>query len=228
VVYRNVEHAIQTLPPESSRTPEIRHPPPPTKGSRPSSPRTDVDLTAAAAAAESDAPAVASMVSFPDATKAFFQRSSEVAQRTVSRPLNAISKILSELNESPPPSSSGDTQPGPSSPEYAAPSYQPRLPRPPRQRSYQSPPLPQQQQQQGPGQQGQQYPRNPNVQPGDYLPDNADVAESIARATEAQNKAALGTLKSMFPDIDEDVLEIVLLSSKGEMSEAIDRLLDMS
>jgi hypothetical protein len=220
----NVERAIQTLPPESARTPEIRHPP--ARGTTtPPSPRPDVDLTA-----ESDAQAVVSGTTFPDATKAFFQRSSEVAQRTVSRPLNAISKILSELGEpeqhdeqphSPSAAnrSPSDTPPPPST-EYA-PSYQPRRPRP-RQRSQPSPSS-----SLSPPPQGA-YPPNPNVEPGDYLPDNADVTASIARATEAQQKAALGTLKSMFPDIDEDVLEIVLLSSKGELPAAIDRLLDMS
>jgi Rab5 GDP/GTP exchange factor len=180
----------------------------------PLSPRPDIDLTA-----ESDAQAVVSGTTFPEATKAFFQRSSEVAQRTVSRPLNAISKILSELGEPEQPVPSPSAVPPPVV-EYA-PSYQTRRPRQPRQRSQPSPSatlLPQQ----------SSYPASANVEPGDYLPDSADVAASIAQATEAQQRAALGTLKSMFPDIDEDVLEIVLLSSKGEISAAIDRLLDMS
>lgn len=54
------------------------------------------------------------------------------------------------------------------------------------------------------------------------------ATKAIDRQVELQRKARLETLGGMFPDLESEVLEMVLLSNGGEMSNAIDCLLTFS
>jgi len=66
---------------------------------------------------------------------------------------------------------------------------------------------------------------------GDWLPDSAsaaDVQAEIDARAAIETEAALGTLRTLFPTVEKDVLEVVLLSSGGDLAQAVDSLLEMS
>lgn len=114
---RNVEAAIQTLPRSTEPTPELAqtgfphkadrtatlsvadrpHSPGPSAGSSPR-PRTPISATTAGGRQETESAAdLHPNVSFPDATKAWFQRTGDLVERGVSKPLNAIARIVDDL-----------------------------------------------------------------------------------------------------------------------------------
>ena len=66
---------------------------------------------------------------------------------------------------------------------------------------------------------------------GDWLPDSAsaaDVQAEIDARAAAETEAALGTLRTLFPTMETGVLEVVLVSSGGDLAQAVDSLLEMS
>ncbi|GAA98435.1 uncharacterized protein L969DRAFT_94204 [Mixia osmundae IAM 14324] len=208
----NVEDAIAHLPSESSPVLEPFKRFTRAEQEQPSAAEPDdIAATEADTASALEQPGA----TLPSITRGFLQKSGDNLTKTVSKPLNAIGKIFDELAIS---SKESDLRP-PS--ESGTP-----LPSPARRRGY------------SPWQAGAPTDRPasagssllPQTQPGDYRPDNqsaATVQAEIDRAHEAAHSAALGTLQQIFPTMTSDVLEIVLVSQKGDLERSIDRLLEM-
>ncbi|GAA5851269.1 hypothetical protein JCM8547_004190 [Rhodosporidiobolus lusitaniae] len=71
----------------------------------------------------------------------------------------------------------------------------------------------------------------PSPDPALYVPETVgdeEVLREIDRQHEEQRMASLGTLESVFPGLEREVLEMVLLSSGNDVGKAIDSLLEMA
>ena len=186
--------------------------------------------TAAVDAAERDATSVRPFID-ASAAKAFFQKSSDIAQRTVSKPLNAIGKIIDDIGS--PSKENGPARP-PISPNRSTSGSE--VPR--RRRGYTpslysqtsesstslaspaSPTTPTSQS--GASQAGRQASNYnptyllPATAPGDYLPEDATPASiqaQIDRGKDGQQRANLETLKQMFPSVRSyNVMQTFVLS----------------
>lgn len=142
----------------------------------------------------------------------FITRSSDLAQKTMSKPLSAISKIISDLGD--PSEESPRSAPGPALSPHSAeqrgrrgynPLYYPGGPS------------------QGPGPRPRLHPQ----QRSDYLPDSAtpeSIQAQVDNESGGQQKANLNTLESMFPQIDGEVREAVLSSCQYDLGKAVDVL----
>lgn len=84
---------------------------------------------------------------------------------------------------------------------------------------------------------GSSIPSTPLSHPdhaGAYVPDSVDPAAVAAemekrdRLQRQQHAANIDTLRSIFPSLPTEVLEVVLVTQQGEMSKTIDALLEMS
>jgi len=60
------------------------------------------------------------------------------------------------------------------------------------------------------------------------MPDIQFLQAEIDRAHEKQNEASKGTLRQIFPGVDEEVLELVFEESEGQLERSIELLLDMT
>ena len=245
-----VEKAIASLPPEEEATQaaQAQHILPDKSeqfvtvtpvSSAPSRRQEDVNLLQAPGYADPPVPRSASPA---EATKDFLVRSSDNLQKTVSKPLQALSRIFTEMGsdadviagiprdgQSSQPSSSTQTWPRrrpsqssmttPTSPYKRrgyAPAYINNIPQVSANR--QQPP------------QTQSSDRRAIYQAADYLDDSVsaeEVQEEADRSYKASFSAKIDTLASIFPDIEKETLEIVLLSSGEDVERTIEGLLDM-
>ncbi|GAA6021439.1 hypothetical protein JCM10207_004734 [Rhodosporidiobolus poonsookiae] len=196
----------------------------------------------------------AGSTSFPESTKQFLLRGTDSVEKAMSKPLGALAKIFEQFeataNEitgqqpyghghaqqlSPgsippaplPPSPTPSLGFGPSAPGQAG-----QRPSAHKRRSYLAastarPPLPPL-----PPSSGSLHLRSPPApDPAMYAAEDAgddEVLKEIDRQHEAQRMAALGTLQSVFPAVEREVLEMVLLSSGGDVGKSIDSLLEMA
>lgn len=137
----------------------------------------------------------------------FLTRSSDLAQKTMSKPLNAISKILNDLGQERPPD------------EHLPPQTQDQMRRRGYNPGYYPPQI-------APGAQ----PRRPHPhqrEPSDFLPDSAtpeSIQAHVDRNAASQRTATLDTLNSMFPQMDSEVREAVLTSCNNDLAKAVDAL----
>lgn len=191
-----------------------------------------------------------------EATRDFFIRSSDNLQKTVSKPLQALGKIFTEMGSESemiagyPGHGQQQSRGGhpPLSPQQ--PQQTPRGQRPPSQRTRSqaslaspiSPParqsrlppagytpeyaqgMPQQQVRPAQGSRPSSY------QPADFLDDSVsaqDVQAVADRNYKANFDAKIDTLASIFPGIERETLEIVLLSNGEEVERTIEGLLEM-
>ncbi|GAA5910721.1 hypothetical protein JCM6882_002061 [Rhodosporidiobolus microsporus] len=196
--------------------------------------------------------------SFPESTKQFLLRGTDSVEKAMSKPLGALAKIFEQLEQtaneitgqpqhpgqyggqqipprgippaplppSPTPSlgfASGGAPPPPSSVAGQRPNAHKR-------RSYLAPARP------GlpplPPSTGSLHLRSPpSPDPAMYVAEDVgdeDVMREIDRQHEEQRMAAIGTLQSVFPGMEREVLEMVLLSSANDVGKAIDSLLEMA
>ncbi|CAG8666563.1 3557_t:CDS:2, partial [Racocetra fulgida] len=58
--------------------------------------------------------------------------------------------------------------------------------------------------------------------------DNMDVQAEVAKLSEAEFQYSLATLRSMFPNMDPDICELVLQNNEWRIARAIDQLLEIS
>lgn len=142
----------------------------------------------------------------------FITRSSDLAQKTMSKPLNAITKILNDLGQDRAQDSNDEAHQH--SPDFM------------RRRGYHPMYYPAQvaPRQEGPS------PRRPvpgQREPSDFLPDSATPAAiqaQVDRNAAGQRTATLNTLSSMFPQMDVEVREAVLTSCNNDLAKAVDAL----
>ncbi|KAM0787741.1 hypothetical protein ACM66B_003798 [Microbotryomycetes sp. NB124-2] len=184
-------------------------------------------IAAAAADPESPTPLQQPGMSLPDATKAFLLRSTDSVERMVSKPLNAIGRIFEQFEETVSDLPGGQqVLYGGASPRHGHNSH-PLPPLPPNDgRSAASPKRRSLQPFVG-GVGSQRTGGEQGMYAGDETPASV-LSERIDRQHEQQRQAALETLKSVFPNLEAEVLEVILLSNGGDMSKTIDALLEMS
>ncbi|WWC90620.1 uncharacterized protein L201_005556 [Kwoniella dendrophila CBS 6074] len=238
---KNVEDAIQELPPS------------PTASTSRALPPADMSPFSAVTSGEEAARplSLTTTTQALDGTKRFFQRTGDLAQEAVSKPLSAIGKILSTM-QSP---SSGDNN---RSEDGSHTSDDERSPQRNRQNSQNTPasrdvfrtrrsefnnlrastPESPSRTLQGfglgvPGDNSAPGSRAGTPTPGDNpIPDFSSMqlqsTIDMSQETYAQTRRAnVQTLHQMFPALDEDVVEAVLEGSQDDLGLAIDRLLEM-
>lgn len=187
---------------------------------------------------------MAGSTSLPDMTRTWlFTTVPQLAEKAVSKPLNAIARIVDDLASSEP--DEGGPGPGerhglrrasssvdvhPSSPiDSGDPARRgsrrrggrPRSADSPRARSADLPPhpssvLPAH---------GKEKLAPPPADPRPGVQTDIDKVESLKRAEHA---AKLDTLAAIFPQLEPELLEVVLITHRGIISKAIDSLLEMS
>ncbi|KAI5476770.1 hypothetical protein MNV49_007285 [Pseudohyphozyma bogoriensis] len=210
--------------------------------------------TVEVAGVDSDSPDLLQQpgLSFPESTKAFLIRSTDSVERIVSKPLSAIGRIFDNFEEQllSPGGVGGDRDSKGGAGVQGEGSLQPQHSggsAASRRRSYapytggqNRPPVSPtggrraQSGEPGTGTGGQQQQRVPHPHQGMFAPDGVSseaVAEQIERMeklNEEKRSAALETLRGIFPQLENEVLEMVLLSKSGDVAQAIESLLDMS
>lgn len=252
----NVEKAIQSLPrdeaddvPPPAAIPDRARPTSPDRRDRPSAGKssgTPVDAIGGSSGDTDSAALIAQPhMSFPDATKQFFVRSSDSVERIVSKPLGAIGRIFEQLeslagdngdtiasgNLKPPPGYQQQQQHGRQPPDAVSDGnngYHPaylseaalsgRLPIPPAQVS------PPQTRRTRRGSSASSRRRPLPVRSfgsGDasaYTPDDTSASDAmleIDRQHEQQRQANIETLRNMFPQIEDDETLEVVLLSQN-------------
>ncbi|ORY92652.1 hypothetical protein BCR35DRAFT_298132 [Leucosporidium creatinivorum] len=195
-------------------TPRPRPPPLSTNTTSPSAaPPADLPLTSPEGT-DVDSPSLLQQpgLSFPSTAKGFLLRSTDSVERIVSKPLGAIGRIFEQLDQAvsdtgvagPRMSPRGGQQPLPAIPGVGGQQGQP---------------------------QGQLSERRSGSLEGMYAGEGTtaeEVSREIDRQTEERRMASIGTLKNVFPNLEDEVLEMVLLSNSGDMAKTIDALLEMS
>ncbi|BGP16072.1 hypothetical protein JCM10213_006792 [Rhodosporidiobolus nylandii] len=191
-------------------------------------------------------------VSFPESTKQFLLRGTDSVEKAMSKPLGALAKIFEQLEQTANEITGQTPPPGahPRSPHAIPPAPLPPSPTPSlgfsstppgarpsvhKRRSYLAAPQPVHPSRPGlpplPPSTGSLRLRSPpSPDPGMYAPEGAgdeDVLREIDRQHEEQRAAAVGTLESVFPTVEKEVLEMVLLSCGNDVGRAIDSLLEM-
>ncbi|GAA6027228.1 hypothetical protein JCM8097_002504 [Rhodosporidiobolus ruineniae] len=184
-------------------------------------------------------------ISFPESTKQLLLRGTDSVEKAMSKPLGALAKIFEQLEQTAN-EITGQTPPPAPLPPSPAPSLglqagAPPPPPPPhsarpaahKRRSYLAaptpvrpglPPLP-------PSTGSLHLRQPPSPDPGLYAADDVgdeDVMREIDRREEEQRRVKIGTLESVFPGVEKEVLEMVLLSSGNDVGKAIDSLLEMA
>ncbi|GJN89339.1 hypothetical protein Rhopal_002319-T1 [Rhodotorula paludigena] len=201
-------------------------------------------------------PATPQDLTFPETMKQSFLRGTDSVERAMSKPLGALARIFEQLEETAAEFRGDAAQqhqqqqllphvpPAPLPPTPGAPAHSAR-PGVSKRRSYHAslhgPPAPGS----GGGYPGQHRPGLPPLPPSSgslqhgvpepdpalYAPadetDEAVLAE-IDRQHEEARMAALETLRGVFPNVEDEVLEMVLLSNSGDMGKTIDSLLEMT
>ncbi|GAA6056714.1 hypothetical protein JCM3770_006481 [Rhodotorula araucariae] len=240
-------------PPPPPRDPfQHARPTSPTTPSRPpaSVPGVSADLLAPAEAASASllphggeggvAPATPTPrdLSFPESMKASLLRGTDSVERAMSKPLGALARVFEQLEQT----ANDLTGQSPASTPPPAP-LPPTLvpgPRPgvSKRRSYHAgaggaprrpdlPPLPP-----SSGSLSLGIPRDDEgPDPAMYAPDEETdeaVLREIDRQHEEARQATLETLQGIFPGVEGEVLEMVLLSNSGDMGKTIDSLLEMT
>lgn len=225
--YRNVEQAIQALPP----SPDPTSPPgvPAVVSSR--STTSDLSQLSSAPASSSVGEESARTLQLPQVaaiaedTRKFLERTGE----SLSKPLSAIGRIFSEVLDDEPRNPSGG-YPGASGQAYRPRNGRPTSPRetgllPP----LQFPNL-------GFDLSSSSSPNTPNggpasAHPGSRAPTPLDFSlmqAEIDRAHAAAADAARNTLHQIFPTMDREVTDMVLEANNGDLGRSIDKLLEMS
>ncbi|KAK4056939.1 hypothetical protein OIO90_002189 [Microbotryomycetes sp. JL221] len=173
-------------------------------------------------------------LSLPDATKAFLMRSTDSVERMVSKPLTAIGRIFEQFEETVSDLPGGQQALyGGASPRHSN-HGQGQHPLPPLPASASGSPSPGSRRRQlqpfvgGTALHGDARTDDARTMYVDDETPSVEVSERIERQHEQQRQAAVETLKNVFPNIEAEVLEVVLLSNGGDMSKAIDALLEMS
>ncbi|WVQ95022.1 hypothetical protein IAU59_002114 [Kwoniella sp. CBS 9459] len=235
---RNVEDAIQELPPSPSASTSRALPP------------ADMSPFSAVASGEEAAKplSLTTTVQAIDGTKRFFQRTGNLASEAVSKPLNAIGKILEGMQTASDDRSEDGSATG--SGEERSPERRPRaeVPTPSsrdvfwsRRAPFNRATTPESPSRtlQGfglgvPGDGSAPASRAGTPTPGDGLapPDFSSLqiqsTLDISQEAYAQTRRAnVQTLHQMFPALDEDVVEAVLEGCGDDLGVAIDRLLEM-
>ncbi|CAE6470703.1 unnamed protein product [Rhizoctonia solani] len=224
---KNVEQAIQALPP--SPDPSSPATAPAVISSR--STASDLSQLSSATGSSSVGEESARTLQLPQVaaiaedTRRFLERTGE----SLSKPLNAIGRIFSEVLD--------DEPRGPGSGYPGASSQAPYRPRPGRPGAS------------GEGQMGLlpplQFPNlgfdtsNPTTPNGGHTPnypnsrattplDFSAMQAEIDRAHAAAADAARATLHQIFPTMDKEVMDMVLEANNGDLGRSIDKLLEMS
>ncbi|GAA5860529.1 hypothetical protein JCM1840_000287 [Sporobolomyces johnsonii] len=227
-------HAIASSP----TRPALGHPPSPTADLS-STAHQSPDETSSASLLPSSSVAEGSVppnLSFPSSTKALLLRGTDSVERAMSKPIGALARIFEQLevtaNEL-----TGQTPP----PAQQVPGGGGGRPSAVKRRSYvagypQTSPTPSLSPF-GPSSSsaGSSFSPNlsapPSPDPALYAPptiSDASVTVEIDRQHEAQRQAALETLESVFPDVEHEVLEMVLLSNGGDVGRTVESLLEMA
>ncbi|WWC71493.1 uncharacterized protein I206_105451 [Kwoniella pini CBS 10737] len=227
---KNVEDAIQELPPS------------PTASTSRALPPTDMSPFSAVTSGEEAAKplSLTTTVQALDGTKRFFQRTGNLAQEAVSKPLSAIGKIL-ETMQSPSDDQSEDGSEGEEEEEEADSSsrdvFRTRTKRSQFNRAI-TPESPSRNFQGFglgvPNESSTPVSRAGTPSPNDQinLPDfsSLQLQSTIDMSQESFSqirRANVQTLHQMFPALDEDVVEAVLEGSGDDLGLAIDKLLEM-
>ncbi|KAL8293365.1 hypothetical protein RQP46_000066 [Phenoliferia psychrophenolica] len=225
----HVELAIQNLPVDPSDS-SLRLPSTPIKSSTSPLPPSSSLSPSSSTTLDSDSPSLLQTqnLSFPDATKAFFIRSSDSVERIVSKPLGAIGRIFEQLEQLAGENDSVATGNlvGPGGPHS----------QPPTPTSMSSPhviSMPPPRQVRKRTQSGVAFNSQGEVDPmaGNYVEDGmspVQVSMEIEKQEEGRRLATLETLTGIFPGLEHEVLEMVLLANSGDMARTIDALLEMS
>ena len=174
-----------------------------------------------------------------EATKDFLVRSSDNFQKTVSKPLQALGRIFTEMGSDadvigglPRDSQNQQAQSGPSRQSSQSSVTQPISPH--RRRGYapayhQDVPQVPRRQQVIPARERSEGQRA-IYQAADYLDDSVSaeaVQEEADRTHRVAFSAKIDTLASIFPNIEKETLEIVLLSNGEDVERTIEGLLEM-
>ncbi|KAG8834952.1 hypothetical protein FRC17_006255 [Serendipita sp. 399] len=242
---RNVEEAIQTLPPSPRITPA-------TPSTDPIQVYPEPPKTPSAAPAPGEESANALQLPTPasvaEDTKKFLQRTGEFAQQTISKPLNAIGKLLTEALDGIEDDSthrrgdSGQWNHPDRISQYAQDARTPQrnAPVPIMQAPYKArvrpaastpspsttpstaPPLPPRREM-FPGTYGDLgRSRSPSPEVG---PRN--LAEEIGAIEDAHRQAARETVSQIFPSVEGEVVDMVLEANGGDLGRTIDAILEM-
>lgn len=219
-VYSNVERAILALPPSPDPTS-------PTPGPAIVSSRSDLSQFSSASASSSTGEESARSLQLPQVaaiaedTRRFLERTGE----SLSKPLNAIGRIFSEVLDDEP-RSPGGGYPGASiqAPYRVRNGHRPD----PTDGHGLLPPL----QFPGLGFNPSSHPSTPNnmqtisrsTTPIDFSAIEAEIDRAHAEAADA----ARNTLQQIFPTVDREVAELVLEANNGDLGLSIDKLLEMS
>ncbi|KAG9286138.1 hypothetical protein G9A89_010152 [Geosiphon pyriformis] len=163
--------------------------------------------------------------------RAFFENGRNIAHRTIQKPLNIVGKLIAEItNDSHETGNRGigstlevgspSQSSSPSNSPHRPPSINVPPPLPPRASSHGDESPPRRPRSLSASSHSSQISQNSN--------EYSDLQEESARASAAEYESSLITLKAMFPNVDDDVCELLLQASDGELSHAIDKLLDIS
>ncbi|GAA5978784.1 hypothetical protein JCM11641_006175 [Rhodosporidiobolus odoratus] len=191
-------------------------------------------------------PGTPTNLSFPESTRQMLLRGTDSVEKAMSKPLGALAKIFDQLEQTANEITGQQYSSSPRSPGMPPaplpPSPTPSLglsgtpttrPSHHKRRSYLAapnpvrhglPPLP-------PSTGSLHLRSPPSPDPAMYVAEDVgdeDVMREIDRQHEEQRMAALGTLESVFPVMEREVLEMVLLSSANDVGKAIDSLLEMA
>lgn len=238
---KNVEVAIQSLPPPS----------PTIERTAPTRTNTEIQkelpeaVTPSAAPASGEESATALQLptpaSFADDTRRFFQRTSSLAQQTISKPLNAISKIFEAFDEDQKKQEQQQQQQQ-GGDRFRTPVAQvgsfsgaiqtsaPQTPYKARIRPVNSTPS-------TPGIRTPEYHSGSIAQPNflmgggntpirNVTPD--PIMAEVGAIDYAHRRAAQDTIQQMFPGVERDVLDMVLDANGGDLGRTIDSLLEIS
>ncbi|GAA5896992.1 hypothetical protein JCM8208_006133 [Rhodotorula glutinis] len=189
-------------------------------------------------------------LSFPESMKASLLRGTDSVERAMSKPLGALARVFEQLEQT----ANELTGQGHAAPPQVPPAPFPPLPgaaRPgvSKRRSYyggggagggagpggpRRPELPALPPSSGSLRAGQVDDEGAEGQGPDlrmYAPEE-ETDEAVLREIDRQHEearlAALETLQGIFPDVENEVLEMVLLSNSGDMGKTIDSLLEMT
>ncbi|KAG8853698.1 hypothetical protein FRB91_004498, partial [Serendipita sp. 411] len=241
---RKVEEAIQTLPPSPNVIPAT-----PSTGSEDVLPEPPKTPSAAPAPGEESASALQlpTPASVAEDTKKFLQKTGALAQQTISKPLNAIGKLLSEALDGIDDDNYRRAEPSQwnhpdrisqynqdaRTPQRNAPvpimqaPYKARVrpnPSTPSPSSTPSapPPLPPRRDifSTGFGDLNRSRTPSPEVAPH-------NIAEQIGAIEDAHRQAARETVAQIFPSVEGEVVDMVLEANGGDLGRTIDAILEM-
>ncbi|KZT56858.1 hypothetical protein CALCODRAFT_435090 [Calocera cornea HHB12733] len=244
---RNVEEAVARLSPSSSPGPTTP------RRARPPVPEMTTEQVTSPTAGEESARQLILPNTFAEDTKRFFQRTGDLAQQTISKPLNAIGRIFTEALEEPPgvvgraiDAASSWVQPATPTPPPKDQDVGPPPPTPYKPRIRQSPSRPGSAASTPMGTPSRgggtlqpfsaspfgtspaNTPRQSTPDPeADDAFDFAAISAEIDRAHDAAQQAGRDTLLQIFPGLDGEVADMVLEANNGDLGRSIDKLLEM-